>query len=85
MPQCMQCHEFLPPDLCEIVQPGDLHLCRFCKEGTGVITINMVLMNKAEVIYDYKELLGRLKDASNLSEKIRDVTVEGAVKKLRKQ
>ena len=85
MPQCMKCHEFLPPDLCTLVQPGDLHLCNFCKEGTSIISMDMVLLNKQEVIFDYKELLGKLKESSNLSEKIRDVTIEGAVKKLKKQ
>lgn len=84
MPQCMQCKEYLPPDLCELIQPGNLHKCRFCLEGAEVISVNMVILNKREVIFDYKELLGKLKDSSNLKGKLRDITVEGAVKKLRK-
>lgn len=70
---CRTCNEFIPPDF--MLEDKE---CAFCKKKENVlIGDGDIMYNKQEVVYDYKVLLGELKDAQS----IKDAFVESVIRK----
>lgn len=64
MGQCVVCREFIPPDFMM-----EDKKCAFCTKGQNVLFgPNGEMYNKQEVVYDYKVLLGELKDAQSVQD-----------------
>lgn len=69
---CRTCNEFLPPDF--MMEDKE---CAFCKKKENVIIGGGIMYTKQEVVYDYKVLLGGLKDAQS----VKDAFVESVIRK----
>ena len=72
---CRTCHEFLPPDFM-----NEDKECEFCKRNSNVLMggeDSDIMFNKQEVVYDYKQLLGELKDAQG----VRDAYIKSVIRK----
>lgn len=61
---CVKCREFIPPDFMM-----EDKKCAFCEKGQNILFgPNGEMYNKQEVVYDYKVLLGELKDAQSVQD-----------------
>jgi len=64
MGQCVKCKEFIPPDFMM-----EDKKCAFCtREQNVLFGPNGEAYAKHDVILDYKQLLGELKDAESIKE-----------------
>jgi hypothetical protein len=73
MAQCSICKEFFPPGLTSEIQGTSSFKCKFCTQGKDKIyevnptTLELIWINKAEVINEYKQFINQI--ARNQKEK----------------
>ena len=77
MPLCVQCREFLPPDLCIEIAP-EVKKCVFCQRAVSEVMMeDGSIMSKQFAVADYKEFIKGVVDSQNF----KDIVVESEVRK----
>lgn len=85
MPKCVVCKEIVPPDMIDEQMDPEVmgRVCHFCKSGQNVIFgHDGTAYIKQEVIYDYKKFIDDLAEKQNVKDKLNELTVQTAVKRM---